>query len=161
MITQKYIKELFDYKEGRLIYRKSRANGKIKIGTKAGFINKLGYRNVKIEGKVYLEHRLIYLMHYGYMPEFMDHADCNRSNNILRNLRVCNRSQNACNAKRNTRNTSGVKGVTWESRDRRWRACVYIDGKRHHLGCFDDIDVAAQIVKIERLKLHGDFANHG
>lgn len=35
------------------------------------------------------------------------------------------------------------------------------NGVNKHLGYFDDIDVAAQILKIERVKYHGEFANHG
>jgi len=52
----------------------------------------------------------------------IDHEDCNGLNNQKGNLRICTRSQNIGNRRKffNPKNTSQFKGVSWNSRDRRW-----------------------------------------
>lgn len=47
-----------------------------------------------------------------------------------------------------------IKSIALEQKDTK-------KGKQYYLGVFDDPEVAAQVVRIERLKLHGEFANHG
>lgn len=40
------------------------------------------------------------------------------------------------------RNTSGVKGVGWSKKERKWRARIYLQGKEYLLGYFDDLEEA-------------------
>jgi len=63
---------------------------------------------------------LIFLYHHGYLPKFVDHIDGNKKNNRIENLREATKSQNAMNQKVSTRNTSGIKGVMWHKRDKKW-----------------------------------------
>lgn len=73
----------------------------------------------------------------------IDHANHDGLDNRRANLRVCTRSQNCANRVAPCNNKSGFKGVSWYKRDGRWRACITIDGKNKHLGCFDAPEMAA------------------
>lgn len=40
--------------------------------------------------------------------------------------------------------TSGIKGVSWNKPARKWVAYITFQGRRHHLGCYDDLADAAE-----------------
>lgn len=160
MITQKELLELFDYREdGELIWKVSRQ--RIKIGKVAGNTNNKGYKFIMVNYKNYLIHRLIFLYHHGYLPEFVDHIDGDKLNNRIENLRECTRSQNMYNQKKTKTNTSGVKGVSWYKNRGKWKSQCRVNGKVHYLGMYDDLSDAEKAVKEFREKQHGEFMNHG
>jgi hypothetical protein len=43
-----------------------------------------------------------------------------------------------------TRRSSKYRGVSWSKSNSKWRANIRFDGKKHHLGCFEDEDEAAR-----------------
>lgn len=80
IITQKEIQKIFDYQDGKLYWKIRPHHSHIKIGNHAGYEHQSGYRRIKINNILYLEHRLIYLYHYGYIPKMLDHIDGVRNN---------------------------------------------------------------------------------
>jgi len=82
--------------------------------------------------------------------------DCRRSN-----LRDATHAQNACNTSLSPKNTSGVKGVSWRSDKKTWRATIKVNRKQRFLGHFDAIDDAAAAVVRARAELHGEFGSDG
>lgn len=159
-VTQELLHKLFEYRDGELYWKVSR--GRLaKVGDKAGWISKKGYLNTKINGKCYLNHRLIFLMHYGYLPEMLDHKDTNTLNNRIENLREATRSQNNRNVKLRKDNTSGIKGVSWFKKSKKWLAQVTINKKQVYLGLYEDLELAELVATEARNKYHGEFANHG
>lgn len=157
-ITPLKLHELFEYKDGNL-YRKINRKA-YKAGSKAGSIDRYGYTSIRIEGKNYLAHRLIYLMHHGNMPKFIDHIDGDKTNNKIENLRPCELVQNSWNAKISVKNTSGVKNVMWHKRDCKWQVTVSIGGRQKHFGYYDDLDLAELVAIEARNKYHKQFARH-
>ena len=158
MITQDYLITNFEYKNGNLYYKVD-LSYKMKTGKKAGSIGSDGrYYNIGINKKVYRLHRIIFLYHYGYLPLQIDHIDGNGLNNTIENLRPATRSQNACNAKKSSANSSGVKGVRWHKKDKKWIAYIKLNRKTYFGGYFDSIEKAAQKVKQMRQYFHGEFA---
>ena len=99
------IQENLEHKDG-VLYWKRTCGRKIK-GNQAGWISK-GYVMVGIGGEVHPAHRIIFLMHHGYCPEYIDHIDGNRSNNKIENLRPATLNENARNCKKPSHNTSGA-----------------------------------------------------
>lgn len=162
MITQKQVKRLFDYdpKTGN-ITRKVSINNRVKVGDIAGCKARSGYLLTRIAYKMHLNHRIVYLFHYGYMPKTIDHIDGDKLNNKIENLRGCSQRQNTYNSKISKNNKAGFKGVSWVSKRKKYIAQIISDRNSYFLGYFDDPEVANQIVRIKRLELHGEFANHG
>ena len=159
MITQERLHEMFEYRDGTL-YRKI-SLGRTKAGDKVGFVNNKGYIAVNIDKQCISLHRLIWMMQHGEMPILIDHIDGDRQNNRIENLRLASRYGNAQNKRMHKNNTSGVKGVHWHKKAKKWRGCVYANGKRNYLGFFENLEDANEFVCLAREMLHGPFANHG
>lgn len=133
MITQKTLKELFIYQDGHLIWQKPTSN-RVKLGDRAGASDKAGYTHVRVYGKDYLLHRLIFLYHHGWLPRFVDHKDTNPANNRIENLRPLTHSENIANG-RTTTSGSGFRGVTRVKNG--YLAQVMKNYKNHHLGVYE------------------------
>jgi len=160
-LTVDLLNELFEYDKetGKLYWKVVRQRGK--VGDEVGCDNGRGYLVTGINGKTYKVHRVIFLMHKGYLPKTLDHINGDRSDNRLENLRAVTRSQNQHNRKLNKNNTSGFKGVSWDTRRKTWRAYICLEGKRIYLGLFKTPEEADAVVRKAREELHGSFANHG
>ena len=162
-LTVDLLNHLFEYDKetGNLIWKKSRANGKVKKGDIAGTVDSRGYIRLDINYKKFKAHRLVFLMHKGYLPKTIDHINGNPSDNRIENLRAATYSQNQYNRKLGSNNTSGFKGVSWYAHKKNWRAAVTLEGKSIHLGYHDTPEEADKVVRAAREELHGSFANHG
>ena len=159
-LTQSYLHELFEYKDGSLYWKNSRAKNSVKAGSRAGCVSSLNYRYIKINNISYKEHRLIFLMHHGYLPKIIDHIDANPANNSIENLRECTASQNRMNAKLNINSSSNIKGVSWHKRKNKWIANCCIDKKLHHIGYFVNKEDAEVEVKKFRENNHKEFSRN-
>jgi hypothetical protein len=158
MITQQRLHELFDYQDGTLIRKVGVAAGKI-----AGTLDtSTGYWRINIDKKMYRLHRMIFLYHNGYLTEGLqiDHADGNRNNNLIDNLREVTNQQNQFNAKTSSRNKSGVKGVSWNKAKQKWQVYIMVDGKNKFIGYYDILEEAEAAAIAGREKYHGTFARH-
>lgn len=90
-----------------------------------------------------------------------DHIDpINSLDNRSKNLRSANRSQNMQNIRTPKSNKSGYKGVYWHKSNNCWAACIFHDGKKLHLGSFNDPAVAHTAYCITAGKLFGEFARY-
>lgn len=133
-ITYEKVRELYDYRNGKLYWRKS-GSGRTKLDV--GCINHHGYIVTAYKKKQQQVHRLIFLWHHGYMPENeIDHINRDRSDNRIENLREVSVSCNQRNRGNPTNNTSGVKGILFDKREHLWRASISFSGKLNQLGYF-------------------------
>ena len=157
-LTKEYLHELFNYKNGELFWKVNRCRAK--SGERAGRTKTNGYCEVRVDGKLHGTHRLIYLMHHGFLPKIIDHIDGNPSNNNLDNLREASHAENMRNSKIPTSNSSGFKGVYWCKTYKKWISVCAVDGKRRQIGSYVDIMEAANAVKEFRKKNHKEFSRH-
>ena len=103
---------------------------------------------------------ICWLHHFGeVITGIIDHKDRNDFNNSILNLRPATNSQNTANTKLNSNNTSGVKGVYWNSYWGKWVAMINIDGKKTYIGSSTDLEEAKQIRLKKAIEIYGEFYN--
>lgn len=82
-----YILQNFIYENGKLI-RTDRKNSN-------GSLDKDGYLIIKVKGKQFKAHRIVWLLNYGEFPNTeLDHINRNKLDNRIENLREADRSLN-------------------------------------------------------------------
>jgi hypothetical protein len=156
ILTQDYLQSIFDYKDGELFW-KIKPNKPISIGTKAGCLDTNNYYRVRIKGKMYGLHRIIFLMHYGYLPLIIDHIDGNPKNNVLSNLREATVAENAWNSKLHKKNTSNYKNVIFRKDRNKWTCRIRINGKDIMRGAFNSPEEANDYATNLRNEFHKQF----
>jgi hypothetical protein len=154
------VKEFFYYADGSLYNRVNRSRAK-KDCKASNLDTSNGYMRVTFKGKVYKEHRLIFLLHHGYLPEFIDHINGIRSDNRIENLRGATRLQNNSNRLKRSNNTSGFKGVHLHKATGKFQARIGVGGVRVSLGLFNTAEEAHEAYKKAAIEVHGEFANFG
>lgn len=152
--------ELLAYDEtspSRLRWKVTR-RGTARAGAPAGTLIRGGYYHVRIDGQVYLAHRIIYAMHYGDPGTMqVDHVDglyCN----CIDNLRLVQPRGNQRNRRANHGGSSRFKGVCWNGASGRWMTRICIDGKQRYLGIFFDEREAAAAYNRAAIELFGEHA---
>ncbi len=90
--------------------------------------------------------------------EQVDHIDLNGLNNCKANLRIATPMQNTWNRRRNSANTSGLKGVCWNKASDKWQSQIKVNGKSKYLGLFDTPELAHAAYCEAASRFHGDFA---
>lgn len=162
MITQELLQSMFDYHEDGYFIRKKTTSRLGKAGDIAGMLDKkIGYIRVGLFGKNYLIHRLIFMMHHGFMPDEVDHVNGNKLDNRIENLRAATKSENLRNRPTNSNNTSGCKNVSWNKSHEKWSVTLSYNGKKNHIGYFEDLDLADLVAREARNKYHKNFAYQG
>ena len=144
-----------------LFYWKVDRSKKVRKGSKAGYINKKGYVEIRFNYRSYQAHRIAWYIHTGVDPHTyqIDHINNIRMDNRIVNLRLATPAQNACNSKKSLHKTSRYKGVTWYKRKGKWQAQIRTQGKNIHLGYYTDEYKAYMVYKAAAIKYHGEFAN--
>lgn len=135
-------------------------NSNVNVGERVGSLDNTGYLRASFDGKRPLVHRIVFAIANGHLPNRVDHRNRITTDNRPANLRAATCSQNQHNAKRAKNNTSGVKGVSWFAKKRKWRADCAVNRKGYYLGLFDDMKVAESAVRAFREQHHGEFARH-
>lgn len=165
MITQEELKEVMNYDPHTGIFiREKKAvnvpNVKNIVGTRKKASGKT-YLLTKVKGIQYYLHRLAWLYVFGNFPDRdIDHINGNSSDNRIINLREVTKLENSKNRRLASNNKSGVSGVSWNKKTRKWHTSIRVDNKRCFLGCFDSIFDAACVKKTAE-KIHGFHKNHG
>jgi len=162
MLTQEYLNSYFYYNNGMLFWKKT-TKGRIKANHRAGSLCKTHkYRFVGALGKIWSEHRVIYIMKKGAIPEGyqIDHIDGNRSNNKIENLRLATDLQNRHNIKKKKNSKHKYKGISFSNRLKNsWTAEISHNGIRTRLGTFKTPEEAHEAYKKAAILYHGEFAN--
>ena len=150
------------YEDGKLFWTQQ-ASHRIQIGDEAGTRSTLkGRIQLRFRNKRYYAHRIIWFLIKGEQPpKILDHINNDTDDNRIENLREASCSENQYNVFKRKDNKSGVKGVFWCKRTKKWNARIRKNRKRTYLGQFSDLKDAEQALKDARQKLHEEFANNG
>lgn len=133
-------------------------------GRCAGCLSKSGDGDlryiVKLNQAKYPAHRIVFALanEKDPYPMEIDHIDRNPINNNPCNLRMATRSQNASNKSRVSTSASGVLGVTFCKRTKKWMAQLGLNKKTLFLGRFDSIEDAERVRREAEEKHQGVFA---
>ena len=80
---------------------------------------------------------------YGEFPKNqIDHINRIKTDNSIKNLRDVDASTNHHNIGVRSHNTSGVTGVVWDSRSKKWKAQIILENKRYLIGTFKTVELA-------------------
>jgi hypothetical protein len=152
MLTQAELNLLFSYADGKLVWKN-------RYGKRAGSCGGMRYRQVNIRGKYYREHRIIWTMVNGDIPEgfCIDHINGNSFDNRIDNLRLATHNQNCFNRKMHKNNMGGHKCIGWHQASQTWRVKVMAMGKVKHKH-YSSLELAKEGYKQLVVQLHGDFA---
>lgn len=157
MPTLKRLKELFTYDRntGHLLSNKTTSFQR-KEGEPVGGKKGNGYWMTYIDGVNYYNHRLVWYIHNGLIPKnkYVDHINRNRMDNRIENLRLVSFTGNTQNASIRSDNSSGVRGVSWFSPTKKWRARIKVNKKEVCLGYFKEFSDAIRVRKAAENKYH-------
>ena len=158
--TKAFILEWLEYRSttGTLHWKKRRSSTAMP-GSVAGAQKSTGYWCVSINRRKIMSHRIVWFLVHGEDPKELDHADGDKSNNRIENLRACNRSQNMVNTQRLPGST-GVVGLQRAKHKGKpcYRVGVTVGGKRirKRFGLHRRQE-AIDWLKSMRAKHYGDF----
>ena len=155
ILTQARLKELLHYDPATGIFTWRQSRGTRRQNAIAGSRHSKGYINISIDSKLHRAHRLVWLYEYGCFPDGeIDHINRVPFDNRRANIQVATRSQNTQNTGLPRNNTSGHRGIGWNTQQQKWRARISIDGKTFYLGRFDTFEDAVSAYTTAASKHH-------
>lgn len=160
-VTKEMLHELYEYRDGKLYHRLDRTGAK--KGQRAGCkMWRKPYRTCKIKQKKVYEHRIIFIMHHGYSPDYVDHisdelTEDGIKDNHIENLRDISFSANIQKGSKRGK-TSSYRGVTWKKANRKWCAQIRYNRKEMHIGLFESETDAARAYDARAREIYGDHA---
>ena len=129
IISQATLKQLLSYNAETGVFTW------VKSGRMAGSLLPHGYLRITIQNKGYYAHRLAWLYCYGQWPaQNIDHKNRQKNDNRIANLREVGQSQNGHNQNVRSNNTSGCKGVSFDTRSKKWASYIMLNRKKLSLG---------------------------
>lgn len=149
------LRELFDLdKETGHLTRRITTSNRCPAGSRAGTLDtSTGYRKVRVDGRILMEHIVICAMHTGEWPTAqVDHRNTITHDNRPDNLRPATHGQNQQNRRRaRTDNKLGVLGVIQVGE--RFAASLRINGRQTRLGTYDTAE-QAHIAHVAAKRVH-------
>lgn len=115
-----------------------------------------GYGQIKLNGRAVTVHRVSWEWVHGRIPanSLLDHRCANRRCVNPKHLRVVTNSQNMQHlAKPTSRNTSGVRGVSWAKDRNSWRAYARLNGRLYYGGHHATLEAADRAARALRAEL--------
>ena len=129
-------------------------------GSSNSKIDRLSYLRlgISINGKVklFLVHRVIWAVVHGRFPsKFIDHIDGDVRNNEISNLRDVSNQDNTKNSKMYSHNTSGITGVSWDTKWKMWR----IQGGGINTGTYEYLGITKNLFEAACVRRSWELIN--
>lgn len=159
-LTQEILKELLAYDPRTGIFEWNVSRGTVNKGDVAGYLSE-GYVSIKVFEKPYKAHNLAFLYMTGKFPKNQcDHINRVKNDNRWTNLRDVIISDNQKNMPLRKDSKTGIPGVRWCKRDKKYVVNIGHNGRQVYLGGFNNIFDAAAC-RIKANKEYGYHENHG
>jgi hypothetical protein len=105
---------------------------RVRAGQVAGSVERHGYWQIQIDGRLYLANDLAWLYMTGEWPKQpIEQINMKRSDNRWENLKESTQAASSSARLKRTSYTSGVKGVSFDAATGLWRASITKAGKRY------------------------------
>lgn len=148
-----HAKELIRYcpETGAMTWKVDR-KGRAKKGSACGTRHPDGYISIRLKGKVWLAHRLAWLLQTGRLPTGdIDHINGIPYDNRWKNLRECSRAENqqSCATRKSK---TGITGVYQSGK--KFRAVITHQKTIYPLGSFSTAEQAKQAYLEAKSRLH-------
>ena len=153
--TKDELRSWFEYDSGNLFRIRSTKMRPDTLGKPFGGLTGGGYVQGWFKGKLYYLHHLVYLYHFGTLPEVIDHKDGDKLDNKVENLRGATPMLNTHNRVGNVGAASPFKGVS--KKRGKWRARITVNKVTYSLSSFDTEEQARDAYNEKAKVLHGDF----
>lgn len=145
----------FEYKDGKL-YRNLKSGPKV-----AGSFNPVtGRCTIRWRYRLYTRATLIWVMMKGEWPTEIDHKNQDPGDDHIDNLMNGTHQSNMKNVPMRSINKSGVVGVCWHVRAKKWMAFIKVDDKQKYLGLFTSFDKAVA-KRLQAAQMYGYSPLHG
>lgn len=146
----------YDPRTGHFTWLVTRG-GFARAGSRAGAKDANGYVNIRVKRRLIKAHRLAWFYVRGVWPaRDLDHANRDRSDNRIANLRVATDAQNVANSTVRRDNRCGLKGVS--QRGAVFIARITKDKCRVEIGRFRSKEAAHAAYCAEAKQFFGQFA---
>ncbi|MBU9472079.1 HNH endonuclease [Burkholderia multivorans] len=152
-VASKYFS--YDPETGHFTVKAQTKTSKTPVGNAAGVKLSTGYTFIYVpfHGSVYA-HRLAFLFMTGSWPKnIVDHLNHDSTDNRWENLRDVDYSQNNHNSKVRKDNKTGVRGVIYNKKYKKYSALLKHQNTRYWLGSFKTLEDAAQAITRKRAEL--------
>ena len=151
-LTAQRLRELLHYEPETGVFTWRVNKGRAKAGQVAGRVHQsYGYRYIKVDQQNVRENRAAWAYVTGEWPPTsieIDHVNRKRDDNSWANLRFVTPKQNRENQSDSRRNTSGNRGVRFDTQRGLWHAQIGHFGKVYNLGRYKTISEALDARRI-------------
>ena len=153
------LNQALEYRDGKLFWREGWPTDR--VGKEAGYVEKRdGYRRVSHRNRIYMAHRVVWLLQHGDWPEYeIDHINGDKDDNRIENLRDVPAKMNMYNRPKYACNRTGYKGVYLDQRYNKYCATIAKDRNKYWLGTFSCPIEAAKAYDRKARELHGEYAS--
>lgn len=158
MITHQNLLSVTRYDPDTGLFIALTQRGSLPYGAIMGSVGNHGYIQFQLEKRMYLAHRVAFFYMTQRWPQLIDHINGRKTDNRWANLREASAVENARNRSAMSNSKSGLKGVSWCSRKRKWQAFIKGDEKQHFLGYFETPELAHAAYAEVAPRVHREFA---
>jgi len=131
---------IFTWNEGASLTEEDRL-----FNQEAGCLTSNGYIQIRLDNKSFGAHRLAWLYTYGYLPEKgISHINHIRNENWIKNLQEVSRKCNLRKQKISATSKSGIAGVYWSIRNKKWQVQIGVNNKQIYIGHYEILFDAAK-----------------
>jgi hypothetical protein len=156
-LTAEEVRALLRYDpETGALYWRTTGRGR-RLDCKAGSLDRHGYLQTRVNGRIYFNHRLVWLYVRGAWPEqVIDHIDGDVRNNRIENLRDVSRKANQENQRSaaSSNFTTGLLGASLHKPTGKYVAAIQTAGKTQYLGLYDTPEEAHAAYISAKRELH-------
>jgi len=157
--SPEYLRSILEYSPETGVFTWLEDRYRVKKGDIAGSLNGGKRIDIKIDQRLYRAHRLAWYYMTGEWPEEqIDHKNTDSLDNRFDNLRSVTCAQNSRNRTKQSNNTSGYKGITWNNMAHKWQPKIQKDGVFYYLGTYENLDEAVEVYRKKAIELFGEFA---